>query len=255
MCIILGWRISFETFSFSTPLCCQERAVNFSYIVVNSEGVLSHTHLASRFRSPSCKDTSSPSSPLSERKTIIFLSSSSMKDSDRCMADVYEEHAPRNITIEDWAARFIRDVFTKRSFSGVFRSNPLESPPDGKKITAVVYQRSSPVIEFGRNCRCFPSRNEKISFEHDNVRPHDSCTSMSQLSMSGQVVLLHYTYSPGFALIEYSLFRELRRDLGRTRLQDACYVRGRPPAVLRIAPRRLVQARHPQATQTFARSH
>ena len=32
--------------------------------------------------------------------------------------------------------------------------------------------------------------------------------------MFGQVVLLHYTYSPGFALLEYWLFGELRRDLG-----------------------------------------
>ena len=37
---------------------------------------------------------------------------------------------------------------------------------------------------------------------------------MSQLSMSGQIVLLHYTYSPGFALFEYWLFGELRRHMG-----------------------------------------
>ena len=55
---------------------------------------------------------------------------------------------------------------------------------------------------------------KKVRFEHDNVRPNDARTSMSQLSMFEQIVLLQYTYSPGFALFEYWLFGELRRDLG-----------------------------------------
>ena len=54
----------------------------------------------------------------------------------------------------------------------------------------------------------------KVWLERDNASPHDACTSMSQLSMIGQVVLLHYTHSPGFALSEYWLFGELRRHLG-----------------------------------------
>ena len=37
---------------------------------------------------------------------------------------------------------------------------------------------------------------------------------MSQLSMFGQIVLFHHSYSPGFALSEYWLFGELRRHLG-----------------------------------------
>ena len=55
---------------------------------------------------------------------------------------------------------------------------------------------------------------KKVSFEQDNVRPNDALTSMSQLSMFGQIVLLHHIYSPVFALFEYWLFGELRCDLG-----------------------------------------
>ena len=81
-----------------------------------------------------------------------------------------------------------------------------------QKMTAVVYTLQ--LSSFEGTVDALTLAMKKDSFEHDNVRPHDACTSMSQLSMFGQIALLHHTCSPGFALFDYWLFGELRRHLG-----------------------------------------
>ena len=88
-----------------------------------------------------------------------------------------------------------------------------------------------------------------------NARPHITRKTMATLSTFGWIVLPHPPYSPDLAFSDYWPFSDLQRFLKEKDFETMKNIqksRHKTPPLFRLAPSRLLQARHPQATRTLA---
>ncbi|CAO4381712.1 unnamed protein product [Caenorhabditis nigoni] len=176
----------------------------------------------------------------------LFLSHTTMKDSETFLKNVYNTHAPHYNTIRNWFHRFEKDDFSldEKDRSGRPREksqwvgegeSPQDVPnpdlhpkkvmlsvwwgvdgpiywellPEGKTITGDLY--TTQLRNLKKAVDRSALKDKKVYYQHDNARPHVSKQVKQELMGYGWNVLPHPPYSPDLAPSDYWLFGDMTR--------------------------------------------
>ncbi|CAO4378709.1 unnamed protein product [Caenorhabditis nigoni] len=167
----------------------------------------------------------------------LFLSHTTMKDSETFLKNVYNTHAPHYNTIRNWFHRFEKDDFSldEKDRSGRPRESPQDVPkpdlhpkkvmlsvwwgvdgpiywellPEGKTITGDLY--TTQLRNLKKAVDRSALKDKKVYYQHDNARPHVSKQVKQELMGYGWNLLPHPPYSPDLAPSDYWLFGDMTR--------------------------------------------